>query len=152
VYRHFEDKTSLLAAIAQQGYEQVVERMRSAQAEAPPELEEQLHAAALAYVTYALEQPAHFGVMSGPRLNRDGRFPELERAAQEGYAQLLTLLQRAKRERGFKGRPEHGVVALWAAVYGIASLNLQGRIPIERNKLAKFTRKVLAPTIRGLLG
>jgi AcrR family transcriptional regulator len=152
VYRHFEDKTALLAAVAEQGYRELVAQMRAAQAKAAPELERELHALALAYVKFALAQPAHFRVMTGPRLNEDGRFPELERAVQDGYALMVALIERAKTEGNYQGRIEHGVVALWSAVYGIAMLTLQRRVPIELRDVDKFTRRVIAPTIRGLLG
>jgi AcrR family transcriptional regulator len=149
VYRHFEDKTALLAAVATQGYREVVARMKAPQ---HAELEEELHAAALAYVTFALEHPAYFRVMNGPRLNRDGRFPEYEREVQAGYAWMSGWVERAKKERGFVGRTDHGVMALWSAILGITTLITTGRVELAPRDVPKFTRRVLTPTIRGLLG
>ncbi|HEX5661647.1 MAG TPA: TetR/AcrR family transcriptional regulator [Polyangiales bacterium] len=150
VYRHFEDKTSLLVEIAAQGYRELVARMRAAQQDGA-DLEQEMHMLALAYVRFSLEQPAYFRVMNGPRLNEDGRFPDYEREVQAVFALMLAMVERAKQEHGFEGRSDHGVMALWSAIVGLTTLILQGRVTPPPRDVAKFTRRVLTPTIRGLL-
>lgn len=89
VYRHYADKRALLAAIAEAGYralrDDVQEAVdRSGAGETGAERARlALTSIAEAYVRFALREPARYQVMFGPRLNRDERFPELERAIQE---------------------------------------------------------------------
>lgn len=111
-YRHFEDKDALLAAVALEGYTRFTVRaekelagVRGARA--------RLLAIARVYVESAYREPARYRVMTGPRLNEAGRFPELETAI-DGVLRLLARelrsrelararLRRAHRDMGRRG-------------------------------------------------
>src|ERR1700758_5049161 len=56
-YRHFADKQALVAAINEEGFRQLAERIQSTVREAPDETFEQLQAIAIAYVQFAREHP-----------------------------------------------------------------------------------------------
>src|SRR5438270_3338002 len=80
VYRHFPDKLSLLAAVAERGLEKLARRLkRSAAGKAPGE--RVLIAASVGFYQFACDCPALFHLMTGARLNSEGRFPRLEAAA-----------------------------------------------------------------------
>jgi AcrR family transcriptional regulator len=149
-YRHFADKTAVFAAVAEQGYLELVARMEAARAAAAPDLEAEVFASCEAYVAFALDRSAHFRVMLGPRLNEDGRFPELERAVQAAWGSLVALMDRAQRERGLRGERDDAVITLWAATHGLATLTLGRRLRVKRSALPAFTRRALAPVIAGL--
>jgi AcrR family transcriptional regulator len=81
-YRHFDSRDELLAAVAVRALEAFVEALAAQSSETDPP-EERLAAMANAYVRFAAEQPALFGVVFGVGLDKKRRYPEL-REAYEG--------------------------------------------------------------------
>ena len=112
-YRHFPDRAALLAALAQDGFDRLRERLASSRGRAIGE----------AYVAFALEHPQRFRLMSGER-------------SRETYAVLLEAF-RARQE---VPDPERAAAAAWALVHGLASLLLDGQFPQAG---AQFTREVI---------
>jgi AcrR family transcriptional regulator len=153
VYRHFEDRTALLAKVAEEGYRELVARMHKAAEQLGDDVDtrRQFVALAQAYVTFALAHPAHYRVMFGPRLNADGRFPDLELIVREAFELLMTAIQRgtARGElRSDLGRD--AAISIWSAIHGLSSLILMRRVPVKRAELQSYTERVLAPTLAGL--
>jgi AcrR family transcriptional regulator len=73
-YRHFADKRALLAAVAEDGYAKLAREMHGADTRSPDPAE-RLRRIGTAYVSFARADPALFALMTGPRLNEDGRYP-----------------------------------------------------------------------------
>ncbi|HEY7775195.1 MAG TPA: TetR/AcrR family transcriptional regulator [Kineobactrum sp.] len=69
-YRHFSDKSELLAAMATQGYRRLLARLEHAATTTEDCPRAQLAALAHAYVAYAGEYPHMFKLMFGPRYSR----------------------------------------------------------------------------------
>jgi AcrR family transcriptional regulator len=82
-YRHFKDRTELLRALSERAQENLAERTLAAIAEAPTPLEG-FRRSGVAYVRFAIDEPALFSVLSrgeftvrdsdGPRNPADVRF------------------------------------------------------------------------------
>lgn len=135
-YRHYPNKEALLAAVATRGFEGLRDALRLADDAAPPD--EALTAQAVAYVRYALDNPALFRLMFGPRT--DHPHPSLMVTGESAYAVLEARVaattppsqDRAARALGY-----------WAMVHGLASLFLDGQL---RDKIqaseAEITRRV----------
>jgi AcrR family transcriptional regulator len=117
-YRHFRDRTALLAALAAEGFEQLTARMRAAAAGAPAA--RRLDAIGAAYVRFALDEPGLFRLMFGGRLAVKDH-PDLAAAAERAYAVLAG-------ETGAAGTPAPRAIAAWATVHGLAHLLLDGQI------------------------
>src|SRR2546430_4327077 len=62
-YRHYADREALVSAVAAVGYRQLAERL--AAAHPAPSTPEQLASVGVAYVEFALAQPALFRMMFG---------------------------------------------------------------------------------------
>ena len=151
VYRHFSDKSALLAAVAEQGYRELSSRMRKRQSKVAPDVPAELSAIAHAYVEFALDRAADFRVMFGPRLNEEGRFPELEEAVQSAYGLISEVIARGVADGVLEvASIAEAVVTLWSAMHGFASLVLMRRVRVGRRGLAALTDRVLAPTLAGL--
>ena len=75
-YRHFVDRDELLAAVAVRALLSFGEALGAQSSESDPP-EERLAAMAGAYVRFAAEQPALFGVVFGVGLDKKQRYPEL---------------------------------------------------------------------------
>lgn len=112
-YRHFADRDSLLAALAEQGFVELDERMAG---EAGG-----LAALGQCYVRFALEQPGRFALMFGATPDK-ARHPALQQAATALYQRLV----QAVRETAPGRDPLVTTLAAWSLVHGLAQL-LQDR-------------------------
>lgn len=152
-YRHFEDKTALLAAVAEEGYRKLVERLRASSASDPRGPRARLESLAATYVAFAMDHPAHYRVMSGPRLNEEGRFPALEDAIQDAFQFLTAEIARGQEEGIFR----HGVardlaVAFWVAGHGFADLVLHRRLRVKSPAAAvEYFNRLIGPLLDGLI-
>ncbi|MEA1674059.1 TetR/AcrR family transcriptional regulator [Nitrospirillum sp. BR 11163] len=137
-YRHFADKADLLAAVAEQGYTDLRDRLAQADRAADPRraLVEQ----GVAYVLFALERPALFRIMFGAPVS--GLMPSSP-AADSAYdilaARVVGLVPEEKREAA--------VVAAWSLVHGLACLTVDGRLHREADTASP---EALARQVAGL--
>lgn len=151
-YRHFEDKIALLAAVAEDGYHALLTQMEQALAKAPrSNASERLMALAVAYVSFAIDQPARYRIMFGRRLNEDGRFPALEDLVARAYSLLAGELRAGQVSRQFRETPVRELVfGFWSLTHGFASLAIVRRLQVKRSLLDGWARSVFAPFVEGL--
>jgi AcrR family transcriptional regulator len=152
-YRHFADKRALLAAIAEDGYDELARRMRRADAGAPPtDVLARIRRVAAAYVAFARAAPALFALMTGPRINEDGRFPSLERALQAG----VDALEAPLRDGRAAGRIRDDepltmqTMSILTLVHGYAEFVLSRRIHVRPARVGELLGTLLDPVLRGL--
>jgi AcrR family transcriptional regulator len=79
VYRHFPDKLSLLALVAERGWSRLAERLKKSTVDQPPG-EPALVAAGVGFFLFARDCPNLFHLMAGERINIENKFPDLEAA------------------------------------------------------------------------
>lgn len=79
VYRHFPDKLSLLALVAERGWQQLALRLKRATA-GKAAGEAALVAASVGLFQFGRERPNLFHLMGGARINTGDEFPALEAA------------------------------------------------------------------------
>src|SRR5215470_17792325 len=79
VYRHFPDKLSLLARVAEEGWKRLASRMQARISERRRG-EASAVASGVAFFLFAREHPSLFRLMGGPGLSTAGRFPALSTA------------------------------------------------------------------------
>lgn len=120
-YRHYPHKEALLAAVAVQGFVGLRDVLRAADDAAPAG--QALVEQAVAYVRYALENPALFRLMFGRRCL--DTHPELTAAGEAAYAVLAARV--AAGTPANADRDAH-TLGCWSLVHGLASLFLDGRI------------------------
>ncbi len=130
-YRHFANKEELLAAVAEQGFCDLTERMIAQMACAPADVSRRLEAMAIAYVECAAENPAHFRVMFGRDVPDFGKHSGLQQAHEvtvglfrEGVAEVLQQVGRT----GVEVDVDHFTLMAWSLVHGLASLTVDGRV------------------------
>jgi AcrR family transcriptional regulator len=120
---HFRDKTTLLTALASEGWSLLADALREAADEGREFAE-----LGVAYVLFATSHPAHFAVMRAPRLARADD-PELEAAMGRARAQLRAGVQRF--EAGSTRDADTTALAAWSLVHGLAALILEGAVPLK---------------------
>src|SRR5215211_5777793 len=70
-YRHFASKEALLGAVAADGFGTLLDRCRAAMKAAGRNPVARYEAMAVSYLRFALDFPAHFHLMYGPRVQFD---------------------------------------------------------------------------------
>ena len=120
-YRHFADKEALLAAIAAVGFERFA-AAQQASGDAPTPAAA-LKAQGIAYVTFAVENPALFRLMFGAGAPSKAN-PELGEAARASFGHLMTGVANVPSRADQMDR----VLAHWSLVHGLAMLALDGHL------------------------
>ena len=150
-YRHFEDKTALLAAIAAEGFRLLADGLRKAGGRADPGSLDHLRELGVAYVRFAARHRAHFRIMFRPELADKTPYPELLAAASDSFS-VLTAGIRAAQSSGVVRSEETGrlVRASWGMVHGIAALAVAGQFGQSAKKIEAIARSASDALIRGL--
>ncbi|MFV2210996.1 TetR/AcrR family transcriptional regulator [Actinomadura sp. LOL_016] len=119
---HFGDKTGVLTAVAAEGYTRFADALEAAGGD--------LHATGLAYVRFAVGNPAHFAVMFRPQLYRQDD-PDLTAARARATAVLARGVRGvAAAADGPDGNADGTeAIAAWSIVHGFADLWLSGALP-----------------------
>lgn len=146
-YRHFGDKRALLSAIALEGHADFAAALRAAIAERD-DVVARIEALVDAWVVWALDHPAAYAVMFGPRMNEDGRHPELERAIAGAFTQVDALFVDA----GFaKDRARTLSIALLTQAHGFVDLVRLRRVRVRSRAATRALAKdVMGPFVRGV--
>ncbi len=131
LYRHFSDKSSLLAAVARDGFH----RFRSDLLEAWVQGEgtrRGFELMGVAYVRFAVANPSHYRVMFGDYRHLCDKDPELQAEAEAAFQVLVDALRSLQRA-GLVHRDEPRTLAtfIWAIVHGIAMLAINGQLGPE---------------------
>jgi len=118
-YRHFPTREAMLAAVAMEGFAELAQALRGAQAAGS------LRAMGQAYVDFALANRGLFRLMFGEEIRKSGH-PALMETAQAALSLLNTAIAPSGRW------PERAAtVAAWSLVHGLAQLILDGQLADE---------------------
>jgi AcrR family transcriptional regulator len=149
-YKHFEDRAALLAELATEGYAAIAAAVQAALEKAGADAAERLLVAAQAAMEFAVEHPALYRLMSGPRLNEGRRFAALDRAL-VGNMEALQREIEAGVSRGqfVKLDVLEASIAFWATLNGLIGFVLSKRVRVKRERLADFTARAIGHTVRG---
>ncbi len=133
--RHFRGKEDLLAAIASDGFAELIKaRKKIAIADLNPL--EKTRAMMLSYVNFALAHEGLFSLMIGPRVLPDFRGDEFLAVSSESFNYFATSVQELAAANGWpKERLNDVTYAAWSMEHGLAALILAKMIPREGVKL-----------------
>lgn len=127
VYRHFPDKLSLMARVAQEGW-LLLGRQIEHGIEGRKAGEATLVAAGVALFVFARAHPNLFQLMGGPQFSANHGFADLNKT----IGQTLTLLRQGFRDAG---SPEK-VTQIRTLIYVSALQGIVGQILVKRFRLA----------------
>jgi AcrR family transcriptional regulator len=128
LYRHFSDKTALLAAVATEGFREFHQALAASWNDAGRGLDG-FAAMGRAYVAFALANRAHYRVMFGGFVDKVSCDPALAAEAGTAFQVLLgavTELQQQGVARA--GDPLLLARFAWATVHGVAMLAIDGQL------------------------
>ncbi len=158
LYQHFESKAEILRAIRHYGLESLTDALRPADDRQDPV--DRLHAQALHYVQFARENPWLYCIL----MEEDQvEWKELLEEEAKGMLAPVELVRSCLRDGVDKGKfrsnldPDTGTFQLWAAVHGLSSLLLSGRVSEQHPALPvadeeAFVRAFVAGMIDGFTG
>ena len=128
-YRHFADKQALIAAITEEGFHQLAEKIQSALHAAADDSFEQLYATARAYVHFAAENPWLMREMfSGLTIEREA-YPDLHAASKDVFTLYVkVVLQGQERKEIIDGDVGEMAGVLWSVLHGVAMLTIENQM------------------------
>ena len=149
LYRHFPDRAALMVAVAAAGFQRLTNCLESIDAVAPRSSTERFRRMGEEYVRFALENPAHYGLMFGKDALTHQAVPELREAADALLALSVSVIRAPQRTGGIKrGDPKAQAYVAWIAVHGLASLVIEGHI--DKGDVDKLIRQTTQTLLDGL--
>jgi AcrR family transcriptional regulator len=149
-YRHFQDKSDLLASVAEQGFTDL--RLGMAEAIAPIKRPlERLRRSGAAYVTFALENTAHFRVMFSAELDAR-RHPSARAAAELAFEALVAVVADCQEANDLAaGDTRRKASIAWSLVHGIAHLAIGRQLRLKTaDDVVRFVGAATDALIDGL--
>jgi len=146
VYRHFPDKLSLLARVAEDGWKRLASRMKE-RISGKRRGEASLVASGVAFFLFARDHPSLFRLMGGPRLRTAECFPALSKAVDEA---LLILMQGFLDTGTDPKVARKRTVVFAAALQGVTLQILQHRYRISPVKVEVEVAQICKMLIKGL--
>jgi AcrR family transcriptional regulator len=146
VYRHFPDKLSLLARVAEVGWRRLERRVKQ-QSKGKPSGEQRLVAAGVGFFLCARDHPNMFALMAGPRLNVGRAFPGLEAA----MADTMLMFSDPFLDSGLEPELARVRMAVFiSALQGVTTQILHGRLRVSRVKAKDFIADTCRRLFEGL--
>jgi AcrR family transcriptional regulator len=151
-YRHFQDKESLLAAVAEEGFIGLTEAMNQGIEQASNDPLKRLEATGVAYVLFAIAHPSHYRVMFGNFRGEQVPHPERAQAGWQAFQVLLDRIEAGQAAEVVRaGDAMQLAWVAWSMVHGVAMLLIDGRLPIAQvEEIDKFARFVNHTLVKGL--
>jgi AcrR family transcriptional regulator len=146
VYRHFPDKLSLLARVAERGWQQLGHRLKKSTAGKPPG-EPALMAASIDFFLFARDHANLFHLMGGARIRTEDEFPDLEAAVIDAL-QVFAV--------GFAGTGMAPDIVIErtsvyvAALQGVVTQILHKRLKIAPLNAKSFVADICRMLIKGI--
>ena len=128
LYRHFTDKSALLAAVAREGFQTFARDLREAWS-GPGGGVAGFQAMGAAYVHFALTNPAHYRIMFGGFKDLSKSDATLAAEADASFQVLLDALESLQHAGAIRtGDRPMLALFIWATVHGVAMLAIDGQL------------------------
>jgi AcrR family transcriptional regulator len=144
LYRHFADKSALLASVAREGFQTFSRELQDAWDAAGGGIAG-FQAMGAAYVRFARANQAHYRIMFGrfkDLCSSDAALAADASASFQVLVDALVSLQRANMIRA--GNPEELGRYIWATMHGVAMLAIDGQLGSDRATADSLTNFAIA--------
>jgi AcrR family transcriptional regulator len=128
LYRHFADKSALLAAVATEGFRTLRQHLVAAWEDGGRN-RGAFEAMGTAYVRFAMANPSHYRVMFGGSIDPKVCGPELAAEAAGAFQSLVDALSSLQREGVVRAEDTLTMARyVWAVVHGLSMLGINGQL------------------------
>jgi AcrR family transcriptional regulator len=151
-YRHFVDKTALLAAVAEEGFIEFEQYLKKSVNCAEYNPVRGLQAIGVAHIQYALAHPTQFKLMSDCCFINmiDSTNPQV--TEQEIFKILIAIIEEGQETGLFRaGNPKLLAIERWALAHGIAILLINQPFSGRRKTVSTLARNLVTDSLTGLL-
>lgn len=149
-YQHFRDKDALIAAALAGAYDRLA-NMCHERIAAAASIDARLKAVALAYATYAAEEPNMFLAMTGPRINQSGAHEELEASLARAWRCIAGPIGEGVDSGHFTVSDKRTAAAIfWGGLQGVLVQAALGRLKVRAGERQAFFGLVADRLIAGL--
>jgi AcrR family transcriptional regulator len=150
-YRHFENQQALVAAVAEQGFRELMAEVQAAQTLAGADVLVRFHALGVAYLRFALAHPGQFRVMFGVEAAAE---PAVRSAEAAVFALAVNDVASAQREGLIAaGDPQEMALLAWSTAHGLAVLMIDGLVQwigLDTGTPERLARRITALMFNGL--
>jgi AcrR family transcriptional regulator len=149
-YKHFADKDALITAVAAECSQRLGEAMDAATAAGGDDPLERFRLSGIAYVRFAVENPAHFRVMNLPQV---ASLKAYSKGVDEWMAEETARLADAQKRGLLAEIPLHAIfLAAQAMSYGLTRLIIDGHLgKVDGKKAAALAEQVTTVLGIGLI-
>jgi AcrR family transcriptional regulator len=134
-YRHYLTKEDLLAAVVEDGFNELSSRMSQVRKE-EPDLRQQFLKMGQAYVNFVKQHPDHARLMFGGFVANPIAHPECKQAGDSAFKTLLELVMQMQEAHIFKkSNPLELAYVIWSAVHGFAMLHIDRQFELLETEL-----------------
>ena len=145
-YRHFKNKTELLAKIAEDGYRELGDAMEKCITDRKASVRELIKQVAVEYVKQAVNSPETSKLMFGGIIIIKNH-PELLQSATRAYDLLVEIIKTGQWEGDIRrGDIEKYTAAVWSIIHGLSSL-----IQAENYRHASQNHHVIELTVPAVM-
>jgi AcrR family transcriptional regulator len=152
-YRHFSDRDSLLAAVAERGFQEMSQHLQQTLNKIATDPQKRLQAIGVAYVQYAIAHPCEYQVMFRTSLENEHKDSDLAKAATKAFSLLVDIIAEGQKAGVFRqdNSKELAQVA-WSLVHGLSMLLIDGQLKVPDHSsveiLANYTTQMLLEGIK----
>jgi len=150
-YRHFDSQRSLVAAVAEQGFRELMAEVQAAQADAGADVLARFHALGVAYLRFALAHPGQFRVMFGAEAADE---PAVRSAEAAVFALAVNEIAGAQRQGLIAvGDPQELALLAWSTAHGLAVLMIDGLVQwvgLHTTAPERLAKRITAMMFNGL--
>jgi AcrR family transcriptional regulator len=147
-YRHFPDKESLLAAIAEEGFRGLTSAIIAAVDEGKDEPVQRVLSAGRGYIRFAVSHPHHYRLMFGRHLENWDEHPALKEAGKAAFGKLVELIAEAQAAKRIRpGNPTVFAGACWSMSHGLAMGFLDGIFEMDELAVTEEQQETFAATV-----
>ncbi|MEL6408137.1 MAG: TetR/AcrR family transcriptional regulator [Chloroflexota bacterium] len=128
-YRHFSDKSALLAAVAKRGFDDLTIALNQVRTKTHLSVDEQLQEMGVIYVVFAVEHASQYRLMYGSEAIRTEDYPDLAASAHNMSREYALLVKQCQASGVMKGETTTEILhVMWACTHGAAMLVIDGFI------------------------
>lgn len=148
LYRYFENKDALLAAIRVEGFQQLREELKSVRNNAGSGLQA-AHQGIIAYINFGLEQPELYSLMYELDQRDFEETPLVVESRRRAFAESEAIAKDMLKEGGRTGNANQMAHLFWISAHGLVALAVANQLDLGQD-LDQLIEPVLQSTLLGI--
>ncbi|MEM7133711.1 MAG: TetR/AcrR family transcriptional regulator [Chloroflexota bacterium] len=145
-YRHFADKSALLAAVAEEGFKRLLHRLQVVAEEEELDALSRFQQMGVAYILFAVDSPVHYRLMFSSETASPESYPDLAAVRIVVFNTLVTAIEQCQSEDKIESSDPRALATVaWSTVHGLSSLLIDQQIQNQPStqEIATFTTQTL---------